>query len=991
MTSSFIGPLALAASVAIFAGGVRAADLIVPSAAYPNIQSAINAASDSDVVRVGPGLYNERLNLLGKRVSVIGAGQFVTIIDPQGGAGHLLACASGETTSTVVEGIGFRLSPTGAVYLHGSGLTLRRCRFQSNSGQRGAAVFADSGSSVVLDQCTCASNSAVELGGAVFLDRSSSLQVTNSWFQGNSAVEGGAIYASGNSSISVSGTEFRLNTAVVGAGALRVSSVSGSVANCRFIDNLAGLGPREPRGGSVWVQGSGPEFSSCQFEGCVCAADYWECCNANVARGGSVFVDAGATARFSACSWSRAWARSANAFGGNLSWGGGICGNDNSSIVLDGCSFSECRATSVNSGWGGFSRGGAIHVRASSPLIDRCEFRDCSTDGPYDDFGGALYCEHFSAPTVLGSTFLRCAARDGGAAFMVGRSSAVYGACEFRDCIGRGSGGVAYAGDSPALLFDCLFQGNTSRAGSVLRTTGSQFPTVASGYFCGNPGPIFDGPFVDGGGNEFPADCPSDCNGNGVNDAWDLAHGFADCDSNGAIDACDLVANPDRDCDGDGVLDSCAARDGSFQDCDRDGVSDACEADCDADSIPDSCAIAAGAVVDCNSNGVPDSCDLATLPDCDGNGVPDACDPDCDADGTPDACEQGASSVDCDQDGIPDSCEIAASVGLDLNKDGILDSCQPGMQFAGLEVEVRPILNRGKLAGLPAGAVCYRIYATVSDPSASVVGFYGNSTSPLVLSAAGGFWNHPAGADLASGLDCANAKQEPEAAFDSWLTIGLDCADGNAVQSVDIDFAAFNAGSGIVDANGVVFVLPGAAQSLAGPERRVLLAQLTVAGAATLGGSMNLVGRNSSGAEGAAGSWIAVDQPLPAPNMVDCDSNGVHDAFDLATGAASDCDGDAVPDACQSSGAGEDCNGNGSSDFCDISSGTSTDIDANGIPDECDCHADIDGNGRVDADDLVAVLVNWGGDSSSGADIDRDGQVDAGDLGLVLSAWGTCG
>jgi hypothetical protein len=39
---------------------------------------------------------------------------------------------------------------------------------------------------------------------------------------------------------------------------------------------------------------------------------------------------------------------------------------------------------------------------------------------------------------------------------------------------------------------------------------------------------------------------------------------------------------------------------------------------------------------------------------------------------------------------------------------------------------------------------------------------------------------------------------------------------------------------------------------------------------------------------------------------------------------------------------------------------------------------------------LVAILVNWGGGSSTGADIDGDGWVDAKDLGLVLSAWGPC-
>jgi hypothetical protein len=170
----------------------------------------------------------------------------------------------------------------------------------------------------------------------------------------------------------------------------------------------------------------------------------------------------------------------------------------------------------------------------------------------------------------------------------------------------------------------------------------------------------------------------------------------------------------------------------------------------------------------------------------------------------------------------------------------------------------------------------------------------------------------------------------------------------------------------------------------------VLLAQLTATQPVAISGSFNLVGRNSSGTPGAAGSWVAVAQQIPAPDLVDCNGNGVHDAFDIALGTSSDCDEDGVPDSCQQPGASGDCNGNGEPDSCDIVSGQSLDANANGVPDECECPADLDGNGRVDADDLVAILVNWGGGSSTGADIDGDGWVDAKDLGLVLSAWGPC-
>jgi hypothetical protein len=55
------------------------------------------------------------------------------------------------------------------------------------------------------------------------------------------------------------------------------------------------------------------------------------------------------------------------------------------------------------------------------------------------------------------------------------------------------------------------------------------------------------------------------------------------------------------------------------------------------------------------------------------------------------------------------------------------------------------------------------------------------------------------------------------------------------------------------------------------------------------------------------------------------------------------------------------------------------------------CAADLDGNGVVDADDLVALLLDWGTDGSSrGTDLDGSGLVDVDDLTTLILAWGRC-
>jgi hypothetical protein len=54
------------------------------------------------------------------------------------------------------------------------------------------------------------------------------------------------------------------------------------------------------------------------------------------------------------------------------------------------------------------------------------------------------------------------------------------------------------------------------------------------------------------------------------------------------------------------------------------------------------------------------------------------------------------------------------------------------------------------------------------------------------------------------------------------------------------------------------------------------------------------------------------------------------------------------------------------------------------------CPADVDDNGSVDVDDLVAVILGWGACNTCAADINGDLQVNVDDLVAVILGWGTC-
>ena len=61
-------------------------------------------------------------------------------------------------------------------------------------------------------------------------------------------------------------------------------------------------------------------------------------------------------------------------------------------------------------------------------------------------------------------------------------------------------------------------------------------------------------------------------------------------------------------------------------------------------------------------------------------------------------------------------------------------------------------------------------------------------------------------------------------------------------------------------------------------------------------------------------------------------------------------------------GGEQDCNENHVADACDIAGGSSQDTNGNGIPDECEsgCSYDIDGDGDVDVDDILALINGFG-------------------------------
>jgi predicted outer membrane repeat protein len=205
---------------------------------------------------------------------------------------------------------------------------------------------------------------------------------------------------------------------------------------------------------------------------------------------------------------------------------------------------------------------------------------------------------------------------------------------------------------------------------------------------CGVAGGLCDvpgcGTETDCNENLIPDSCPGvevDCNANSIPDSCDIAVGTSvDCNNNRVPDECDVGT---LDCNSNGIPDDCDITSGASPDCTNNGIPDECEAlpDCNGNGTSDDNDLCERTSLDCNGNLLPDECDLDSgfANDCNENNVPDVCDvtartsQDCNVNGEPDECDIAAgTSADCNDDGEPDEC---AGLTLDCNGNGLPDTC----------------------------------------------------------------------------------------------------------------------------------------------------------------------------------------------------------------------------------------------------------------------------------------------------------------------------
>ncbi len=472
-----------------------------------------------------------------------------------------------------------------------------------------------------------------------------------------------------------------------------------------------------------------------------------------------------------------------------------------------------------------------------------------------------------------------------------------------------------------------------------------------------------------------------DCNGNGIEDADDIANGTS------------------ADCDADGVPDECQLADGSAADANHNGVLDACETDCDNNGLPDDLDIVNGAA-DCNANGLLDGCELAdgSVPDVNHNGIPDGCEDDCDNNGTPDDVDLANGAADCDGNGILDRCDIAAGAA-DANSNGVLDSCETDCNHNGVPDDL-DIANND-------AADCDGNGVPDSCDIAAGAADVNNNGVPDVCETDCDENGLPDDVDLANGAADCNAN----GALDSCdIAAGLSAdANSNGIpdecesdcnangQPDDLDISTH--ASTDVNNNAVPDECePDCNENGVPDEYDVSSGSTPDCNGNGLPDSCDLAAGTSADENGNGipdecdpdcnNNGVPDDLDLSRGDALDCNANGIPDSCDLAAGTSTDANGNGIPDECDpdcnannvpddldiTNGDALDCNANGVPDSCDLAAGTSADANSNGVPDECD--PDCNQNGVPDDLDLTA---------GTAADCNSNGVPDSCDLAAGTS------
>jgi len=239
-------------AVALLAGWASAQATINVPADQPTIQAGINAAANGDTVLVAPGTYLEKINFMGKAITVRGSGGPKVTTIQANIPGTVVVFGSGEGPASVLEGFTITGGTASGISCFATAPTVRKCRITGNSASVSgggflwsAFGFAAPAVGPLLEDCEIVGNAAagfamtiaggggLHFNGALFGAPATPTPVTlvRCTIEGNSSSmpSGGALFYSVQPTLI--DCVVRQNTSLIGLPGLSFSQCTATVAN----------------------------------------------------------------------------------------------------------------------------------------------------------------------------------------------------------------------------------------------------------------------------------------------------------------------------------------------------------------------------------------------------------------------------------------------------------------------------------------------------------------------------------------------------------------------------------------------------------------------------------------------------------------------------------------------------------------------------------------------------------------------------------------
>ncbi len=446
---------------------------------FKSIQKAITGAGNYSAIVVAPGIYHESLTWSNKQLSITGAGEGVSIVDPGvaggGPGGRCLSTSylqpySQTTAGSRIQGFTFR---NGSVVDNGGGMynaansspTVNYCTFSNNAAKQGGGMYNAGNCKPVLTNCTFSGNSASAYGGGMYNAATSGPTVTDCTFSNNGAygigTAGGGMFNTGCSPI-VTDSTFKSNSANYGGGMFNQQSSKPAVTNCSFSLNYGDYG----RG--MYNDSSSPTVTGCTFS--------------------SNFMGVSST----------------------KGYGGGMYNFNNSAPSVISSTFSGNSA----------AYGGGMQNQQSSPTVTNCAF--LANTG--NTSGGGMF-NSMSSPTVTNCTFWSNTATSGGGMGNLDNSRPTVTNCTFSlnsATSNSGLGGGIYNQSSAVTVTNSILWGNTTMNTLVPSSAGIYGPATVTfsdvqGGWTGSGNINKDPLFVDAANGNLRLKLGSPCIDKGTN------------------------------------------------------------------------------------------------------------------------------------------------------------------------------------------------------------------------------------------------------------------------------------------------------------------------------------------------------------------------------------------------------------------------------------------------------------------------------------------